>query len=502
MQLLSIQTLRCTVVLELPTKAAARLLLAQARREQWHLLVHVVESTDCTEILGRLPSNTALAVLRHPGALSADAVSVLASLPAVTGLPSKGAALQTDIAFVGRAGDYAAWSRVQAPFTIETSAAALRPLLSMNPEYFDAPPTDAHISQRQERRAVGPAKIRLAQSRIDLPSIGKGDVLTIEDHSTSTPEIILCQNCDLFPPGREMKVRMPPGTMNARQLRLRCAKADGPVEATDFLFHVPPSQLRPWMISAFLNRGGAGNPVIRAFANGVNCRIAYAEDEPEVLRDIPVVWGVLRQSDRIVAQAKSQKLHFFYIDHAYFNRGHGKTYRITRDAYEAGPVRNCPSDRFSALGLKIAPWRKSGRDIVVCPPTDHFMQAHGCTDWLERTLAVLRNVTDRPIVVRQKPKSGENITPLPEVLQNAHALVAHSSNVAIEAACLGTPVFVAPTSAAAPVGRMDISKIETPIYPDRTPWLAHLAYNQFSFDEIQDGRAWRMLLELEERDHI
>jgi len=78
--------------------------------------------------------------------------------------------------------------------------------------------------------------------------------------------------------------------------------------------------------------------------------------------------------------------------------------------------------------------------------------------------------------------------------------VTHSSNVAIEAVCLGTPVFVSPSSAAAPVGRTDLSAIEDPVYPDRQPWLAHLAYNQFSYDEILEGDAWRMLLELEQRD--
>jgi hypothetical protein len=101
-----------------------------------------------------------------------------------------------------------------------------------------------------------------------------------------------------------------------------------------------------------------------------------------------------------------------------------------------------------------------------------------------------------------KPQPGETALPLEEALQGAHALVTHSSNVAIEAACLGTPVFVDPASAAAPVGLTDLGQIESPVYPDREPWLSHLAYNQFTFEEIGDGRAWRMLMELEERDLV
>jgi hypothetical protein len=249
------------------------------------------------------------------------------------------------------------------------------------------------------------------------------------------------------------------------------------------------------MLSAFLNRGGAGNPVVRAFAKGVGCRIAFAEDEPNVLQDIPVVWGVLRDSDRILAQAKVQGLYFFYIDHAYFNRGHGRTYRITRNGYEAGAIRRCPGDRIAALNVDMRPWRTS-----VCPPTEFFEQAHDCSGWLEKTLETLRRTTDRPIVIRTKPQQGEATVPLSRALETAHALVTHSSNVAIEAACLGTPVFVAPSSAAAPIGLTDLSSIEAPIYPDRDEWLAHLAYSQFSIDEIADGTAWRLLLESEERD--
>jgi hypothetical protein len=256
------------------------------------------------------------------------------------------------------------------------------------------------------------------------------------------------------------------------------------------------------MISAFLNRGGAGNPVMRAFGRGIGCRMAYAEDEPETLRDIPIVWGVLRGSDRIISRARAQDLYFFYVDHAYFNRGHGKTYRIARNAYEAGRIRLCPDDRLKALGLDVQPWRKSGREIIVCPPTEYFMHAHGCADWLETTMAHLRQVTDRPIIVREKPQPDEEAVPLPQALQTAHALVTHSSNVAIEAACLGTPVFVSAASAAAPIGRTSLADIESPIWPDRQPWLAHLAYNQFSFEEIENGTAWRLMLELEDREFV
>lgn len=277
---------------------------------------------------------------------------------------------------------------------------------------------------------------------------------------------------------------------------------DAPAATTaprSFVSPLSATDIRPEMMTAYLNRGGAGNPVMTAFARGAGCRLAYAEDARGAGPDIPVVWGVLRNSDQIVAVAKSEGRHFFYTDHAYFGRGHYFNYRITRDAHEAGRVRECPSDRVERLGIQLSPWRKRGSTILVCPPTQFFMDAHGCPDWLRTTLATLRANTDRPVEIRSKPAAGAPSEPLESALGRAYAIVTHSSNIAVEAAVAGVPVFVAPTSAAAPVGETDLTRIEQPRRPERQAWLNHLAYSQFTFDEIANGEAWRLLLEFEER---
>jgi hypothetical protein len=338
---------------------------------------------------------------------------------------------------------------------------------------------------------------------LQLSNVGIGDELIVRtSREPFHSDTIVRRPARLLSAGEPFAIRLPGAMLGPapKIVRVEAHKADAKVLGDRVLVHVRPSELEPWMVSCFLNRGGGGNPAVRAFAKSIGARLAYAEDEPEPLCDIPVVWGVLRESDRILAQAKAQSLYWFYIDHAYIDRGHRRSYRITRNGYEAGAVRRCPTDRIEELGVEIQPWRKSGREIIVCPPTDYFMQAHGCSDWLETTLEALKTFTDRPVIVREKPKPGAEAVALPKAMETAHALVTHSSNVAVEAVCLGTPVFVAPTSAAAPVGRTDLSLIEQPAYPDRDPWLAHLAYNQYSFEEIGNGRAWKMLLELEERE--
>jgi hypothetical protein len=506
MQFLSTSKVECTVVLSFPTPAMARLARAQAQREGWQAFVHIISSDECDEVLQRLPGSDLLVVFRAPSILTPEAVELIASPNSSLDDGFEGSITPEREFFLGYARNYDAWFATVSISNDFDGANVWEPILSIEPATLQTPiALDPKDSKSYSKRTPWRGILHPAEGRIEIPDAGVESELVV----TSIPEtgaatVLLRQRLGLSPSDQSLRFRLAASlcTTTPREIRVETSTLDGSKSSIDLKFHIPPARIKPWMVSAFLNRGGAGNPVVRAFAKGLGCRLAYAEDEPDRLRDIPVVWGVLRDSDRILAQARTQDLYFFYIDHAYFNRGHGKTYRITRNAYEAGAVRECPEDRLEKLGLEVRPWRPAGRDIIVCPPTDYFMKAHDCGDWLETTLASLRQVTDRPIVVRKKPKAGEDIAPLQAALETAHALVTHSSNVAIEAACFGTPVFVSPASAAAPIGSTDITRIDTPVYPERRPWLAHLAYSQFSFDEIEDGRAWRLLLDLEERDLV
>ena len=512
-QLLAHPDIRCTVVLAFPTEALAQIALGEGRRAAWHGLVHIAGPSERARLLKSLPADSPLALFPGPAVLSLQCLEAMIVISKRNALLSQRRSEGLDYpriiwghAFLGRAGDYRGFQQAEDQSSDEPAMTASQ-LLALEPVELGLSGGDAVPPARNQwpkaSWSIDPPTAN--GNAIGLPRVESGDELVIRLNRNPLPSTVVeRRSARLCAPDRPLNIRLA-GEMLApapKLVRLESYKINGRVEATNLLLRIPPSQLQPWMISAFLNRGGGGNPVVRAFAQGIGCRLAYAEDEPDRLSEIPVVWGVLRESDRILAQAKARSMYFFYIDHAYFDRGHGKSYRITRNRYEAGPVRECPTDRLDKLDVEVRPWRKSGRDIIVCPPTDYFMAAHGCADWLETTLEALGKLTDRPIVVREKPKPGEAAVPLKTALKTAHALVTHSSNVAIEAACLGTPVFVNPASAAAPIGETDLAKIETPSYPDRDPWLAHLAYNQFSLDEIREGEAWRLLLELEEREFV
>jgi hypothetical protein len=201
------------------------------------------------------------------------------------------------------------------------------------------------------------------------------------------------------------------------------------------------------------------------------------------------MWGLLRGSPELIQESIERKQPWFYLDHGYFHRGHyDGHYRVTLGDFQQRQLIERPDDRWKALGVRLKPWR-TGREIVVCPPSDHFARLFGLQNWLTETLAILKCVTDRPVKVRRKT---DNRT-FPVALGNAHCVVTSSSLSAVEALTLGVPVFVDPCSSASPVGLTDLTKIEEPIYPDREPWAQSLAYGQFTRAEMRDGTCWRIL---------
>lgn len=162
------------------------------------------------------------------------------------------------------------------------------------------------------------------------------------------------------------------------------------------------------------------------------------------------------------------------------------------NAYQMREIRDVPADRWKALDTPLWPWSRNGRHIVVAEPSPTYQRFHGIEGWTERTLERLKQLTDRPIVVRDKEMQRHG-RKLHEDLKGAHCLVTHGSNAAVEAVIMGTPVFVHPDSAASLVGLTDLSGIEAPVYPDRERWTHSLAYAQFSEREMVDGTLWRLL---------
>ena len=163
------------------------------------------------------------------------------------------------------------------------------------------------------------------------------------------------------------------------------------------------------------------------------------------------------------------------------------------------------SKRFKSLGLKIHPWLKTGRKIILAGMSQKAAIAEGLAPfaWEQDARREVQRHTSREIIYRPKPNCIHS-RPLPRMgfdkrssinrlLLDAHAVVTRHSNVAVDALLRGVPVF-AQAGAASVLGLSDLSQIENPIFPnDREQWAADLAWCQFNVEEIASGLPWSHL---------
>lgn len=214
------------------------------------------------------------------------------------------------------------------------------------------------------------------------------------------------------------------------------------------------------------------------------------------------MYGFLRGLLPTLNQAREFGRPWVYADRGYFRATYGADhsghFRFTRNAFQHDGRGQADPARFQRLVLRIAPWRRQGKHVLICPPGDVFTQAMlgiSAQEWLEDVGAKLAASTDRPLRVRSK--AAPSGRPLIEDLQDCHALVTFMSNTAVEAVLAGVPVFTTGRCAAAVMGCSDLAKIETPRYPeDRERWAAVLAANQWTLEEVRAGKVNRLFEEL------
>lgn len=290
--------------------------------------------------------------------------------------------------------------------------------------------------------------------------------------------------------------------------RCRAARARKSVmvDPSKVAFYFPPEINRGPKLALFERISGHVRKLGGRIIRGDH---APLEDLPPDV--IPIV-GCSVQLSGMIAKWREAKRNWLYWDRGYYLRVYnthvprgqdGGSYRWHMNEFQLSKIGNTSPERWQVdlnqlrraggVWSEMPPdgfkWRKGGRHIVIAAPTRTYSKFHRTESWVADTLYALSLVTDRQLVVRDK----ESKRTLQSDLADAHCLVTHGSNAAVEAAILGTAVFVHSDSAAALVGQTDLKTIETPVYPDRHPWLCALANNQFRENELVNGSLWSSL---------
>tara|TARA_Y100001937_G_scaffold126222_1_gene194973 strand:+ start:632 stop:1438 length:807 start_codon:yes stop_codon:yes gene_type:complete len=224
-------------------------------------------------------------------------------------------------------------------------------------------------------------------------------------------------------------------------------------------------------------------------------------------------WGFVGENFNLMKDLQRRNKTFYFADMPYFGRWNGDNnaehyWRITKNELHPSVLYHRMPDRFERFGKTIEQWKNTGEHILVCPSSPTMNRWYDHTDWVQDTVAKLQQHTDRKIVVREKPRakgtSGPRAVELgglktfEEEAKGAWAVVTSVSMCAIDAVCMGIPIFTSNDSAVRKLGLQDLSKIEEPVRPQREPILYSLAYNQFTPQEIASGYARNIL----ENDNI
>jgi len=151
--------------------------------------------------------------------------------------------------------------------------------------------------------------------------------------------------------------------------------------------------------------------------------------------------------------------------------------------------------------------RGANGHVLICMQRDggFAMKTLDPIQWLENKIALIKEYTKRPIIVRPHPgayrlqdfRKFRNIPKVTVVdparssllqdLQNAHAAVFFNSSASVAAVCANIPVFVDDQSCVSwAVANKNIANLESPQSFDRSQWINDLAAAHWS---DADGRA-------------
>lgn len=201
-----------------------------------------------------------------------------------------------------------------------------------------------------------------------------------------------------------------------------------------------------------------------------------------------LVWGQLRGARELLSKSRD----FYRMDHAYIGRK--KYYRVTHRDFNPSRIVSRPSDRWQELkkrfNVSVREPRRDGKHILVCLHRQETMVFFGEKDWENRIGAMIKANTDRPVIMRGR----ESNKPIAEDLKNAHCVVHYASNAAIDAVLAGIPVVTLGPHITRPLSG-SLETIDGIELPDRQRFLHHLAYCQFTPEEMKSGEAWRILNE-------
>jgi hypothetical protein len=194
---------------------------------------------------------------------------------------------------------------------------------------------------------------------------------------------------------------------------------------------------------------------------------------------------------------------FYFIDSGYTNflESNKVWHRIVRNHLHYGTYFDAPSDRLKNLKSYPSTWREDGEFILIIEPGP-FAAGIFHVDlktWKYDVEKELRRFTDKKIRFREKAPKKERVSLYKELLNDDYyCTVSINSNAATESIWAGVPSITLDKHVSNPVTKNKLSEVNDLYRGPLGNWLCYLSYNQFTFDELINGRA----IEIMKKYHV
>ena len=229
--------------------------------------------------------------------------------------------------------------------------------------------------------------------------------------------------------------------------------------------------------------------------------------------DAAIIWsalwaGRMRANKQVYETYRAQNRPVIIVDVGALYRG--QTWKIAVNHINGlghyGHTENLDLDRPRKLGISLALNLSRNPTILIVAQHRHSLQLadQDHENWILQQINEIRQMSDRPIVVRPHPRSSLRLATLPELVTiekpqkinntydsfnlhfDYHAVVNFCSGPGIQAAISGTRPIVGAHSLAAPVA-VNVNNIDQPYTVDRDHWLIEICHTEYTLNEINRG---------------
>jgi len=203
-------------------------------------------------------------------------------------------------------------------------------------------------------------------------------------------------------------------------------------------------------------------------------------------------------NERILVDKISHNYPFWFIDSGYTNflETNKKWHRLVRNHIHNFKYFDAPVDRLGVFSKFPEQWRTSGHIILIIEPgpLSAGIFKINVPEWKYNIEKELREHTDKKIVFREKfPKKVRKSLYRELKNDDYYCVININSNAATEALWNGIPVITLDKHVTNFVTADKISDINNLRRPNLANWLCMLSYSQFTFDELMNGTALKLV---------